>query len=77
MANVGILGIILILVVLAIIYYIWNEEKKKAGMGVQNLLYLGAIFVLLGLIVESDAVMKFGFIFLLFGLLGKLFATKN
>jgi hypothetical protein len=72
----GILEPIVILVALVGIFYIWKEEKKKEGAGIQDLLYLGAIFVILALLLEVGAILFIGLIFLLFGLLGKLYANK-
>jgi hypothetical protein len=73
----GILEPIVIIVVLVGIFYIWREEKKKEGSGIQDLLYLGSIFIILGLISDVGAILYIGLIFLLFGFLGKLFANKD
>ncbi len=73
----GILEPIVIIVFLIGIFYIWREEKKKAGAGIQDLLYLGAIFVILGFMFEFGAVLYIGLILLLFGFLGKLMAKEE
>jgi hypothetical protein len=77
MMNIGILGIIVIIVALVGIFYIWKEEKKKEGSGIQDLLYLGGIFMILGLLLDVGGLLYIGLIFLLFGLLGKLFANND
>jgi hypothetical protein len=72
----GILEPIVIIVFLIGIFYIWREEKKKEGSGVQDLFYLGAIFVILAILFEVGALIYVGLICLLFGLLGKLMAKE-
>jgi dolichol kinase len=73
----GILEPIVIIVFLIGICYIWREEKKKEGAGVQDLLYLGAIFVILAILFDFGGLLYIGLILLLFGLLGKLMGKKN
>jgi hypothetical protein len=73
---IGILEPIVVIVFLIGIFYIWKEEKKKTGSGIQDLLYLGAIFVILGFLFEG-ALLYIGLILLLFGFLGKLMAKKE
>jgi hypothetical protein len=73
----GILEPIVIIVFLVGIFYIWKEEKKKEGSGIQDLLYLGAIFVILAFLLEIGGLLYIGLIILLFGFLGKLMAKKE
>lgn len=73
---IGLLESIVIIIFLIGVFYIWKEEKKKEGSGIQDLLYLGAIFVILGFLLEG-ALLYIGLILLLFGFLGKLMAKKE
>jgi hypothetical protein len=73
----GIIEPIVIIIFLIGIFYIWKEEKKKEGSGIQDLLYLGAIFVILAILLDVGGLIYIGLVLLLFGFLGKLMAKKE
>jgi hypothetical protein len=73
----GIIEPIVIIIFLIGIFYIWKEEKKKEGSGIQDLLYLGAIFVILAILLDVGGLIYIVLVLLLFGFLGKLMAKKE
>ena len=70
--SFGIGEIITILVIAIGIIYIWKKEKQKTGRGFRDVLYLGAILIIIGVFLSMQPVMKLGLLFLLAGFIGKL-----
>ena len=70
--SFGIGELIAILVIAIGIIYIWKKEKQKTGRGFRDVLYLGAILIIIGVLLSMQPVMKLGLLFLLAGFIGKL-----
>ena len=70
--SFGIGEIIAILVIAIGIIYVWKKEKQNKGRGFRDVLYLGAILIIIGVLLSMQPVMKLGLLFLLTGFIGKL-----
>lgn len=71
------IAILVVIVIFAIIFFIFNRGKKKRPVDYLSLFLIGIIWLFFGIITENIALIVLGLIFLIVGLVNRKLWKKN